>query len=308
MSKAGLMATVLWIVAMRCVSVAQDVSRISIGFEMRAEKETVLPGEPCVLLLDFVNPGDRDVRVRLGSDAPMAKVFSVTRDDGESLTDLVGKTLNDSVPSPISTLLPAHGSVRRKVVLNRFLPAPLSEGAYTVTCGVSCSHVTSRTASCTLHVSSPNDAALSDTLQDVARAVVEGRDPGNLGGEEPSDFWMMQLVYSRTPAAIKPLGMLLSGNKLLYNREVEAIKGLERIGTRDAAKELVRVSEMPVEGSGRMFADAVQWESLRALGRLGKESKDPDVGRLCSEATRGKIASPPPIPAGWEVTAPVRVR
>ncbi|MDO9543203.1 MAG: hypothetical protein Q7J98_12915 [Kiritimatiellia bacterium] len=268
---------------------SEETSKMQFSFTIRPDKETVMQGEPCIILLTFTNMTSTNITLEFGFDEVYSLIFSVIDEKGNSV-------LNHGRIEPIlwrgslgvkMPIIPPGSSATKKVVLNQWCPILLSKGTYTVVCLFKQpSSTISATAKCKLKIVPGDEYKLTKIFDDIANAIRPDSKYDEI------DFSLTMLAYSRSPLAVRSLNKLIFTKGIFprYTEEprlTEAIRGLERIGTSAAAQELVNVVETE-KTDPSFFSVRIRDEAALSLFRLKDMSRDPEIIRLCEKITSSR--------------------
>lgn len=253
-------------------------------FTIRPEKETVMQGEPCILMLTFTNMTSTNITIDLGANGISSLIFSVVDEEGKSLVNQVKFESEGGLSRCGDYLISPRSSVTKRVILNQWCPILLSKGTYTVICLFKQpSSIVSSTAKCKIEILPVDEQKLAKIFDGITNAIRTDSKYDEI------DFSLTMLAYSRSPLAVRFLNKLIFTKSIFpkYTEEprlTEAIRGLERIGTPMAVRELINVVETEKTNPSE-FSVHVRDEAVLSLFRLKDKSGDPEVIKLCEKVT-----------------------
>lgn len=246
----------------------------SLSFELLPENATIWPGQPCVLLATFTNKSDAEVELDLGSDSTAAFTFRIRNQQGEEVAQ--------GSPVPRSGLsrtgrhrLPPSGSFCQRLLLNEWCSTMLPEGSYMVICTLTHPALPALERLCAVTILPQKPEELQQLFTQTANSV--------LANSTHADkmFAVRMLAYSRSPLALSCLIGILNADRIEDQLKLEAIEGIERIGTTDAAVALVSMVQR--NSPYPMLSDSLRQEAIRSVYRLKDKSENPQIVTICGK-------------------------
>lgn len=253
-----------------------------ITMHVKGEKASIFTGEPCVLAISFANGSPTDAVINLGWDGHGAFSFQILDRDRNQLAK------GDRIPPPSGLSMSgrrsivAGGSIRERVILNRWCGTLLEPGDYIVACTCTLEGQTEWVSECPLNVRAA-DPLEAERLFSEYLAIAAG-------ATDFADkmFGMDLLSLANSPFVVPSLEKSIAMEELPQQFKSQAVDALERIGNVEAARSMVRLAQSSMEG--RVSPD-IRKLLLGAACRLHERSPDLEV-----RGVAGQIAGTTPCP------------
>ena len=222
----------------------------SLSWAVRPSKEAILPGEPVLLIVSTRNAGKREVCLDFGTDGIEAFTMEVRDTTGRTVEK--GLRITTMGISRIGKrVVPAGSTIEKRIILNRWCSTRLPEGEYQVALRVEPKLGEAAQISCGLKVLKADEKKLTKILSDLAEKAKAPSHSRQL-------LACMMLSFCDAPEGVMYQVLLAKDRKLLIQWRELAIKGLVRVGSLEAAKQVTQLCE-----------DASLPETLRRTAIIG---------------------------------------
>lgn len=253
-----------------------------ITMDVKCEEASIFTGEPCVLAISFVNGSPTDTEIDLGWDGHGAFSFRILDRDRNQLAK------GDRIPPPGGLSMSgrrsivAGGSIRERVILNRWCGTLLEPGDYIVACTCTLEGQTEWVSECPLNVGAADPLEAESVFSEYL-AIAAGA-----AGFADQMFGMDLLALANSPFVVPSLEKSVSMGELPEQFKSQAVDALERIGNVEAARSMVRLAQSSMED--RVSPD-IRKILRGAACRLHERSPDLEVREVA-----GQIAGTTPCP------------
>lgn len=249
---------------------------------VKGEKASIFTGEPCVLAISFANRSPADTEIDLGWDGQGAFSFRILDRNRKQIAK------GDRLPPPGGLSMSgrrsigAGGSIRERVILNRWCGTLLEPDEYIVACTCTLEGQTEWVSECPLTVRAA-DPLEAESVFSEYWAIATGA-----AGFADQMFGMDLLALANSPFVVPSLEKSVAMEELPGQFKRQAVDALERIGNIEAARSMVRLAQSSMED--RVSPD-IRKLLLGAACRLHERSPDPEVKEVA-----GQIAGTTPCP------------
>jgi len=276
----------------------------SLVMKMKPITDTIISGGPCVLKFTFTNTEASKVTLDLELYGCRTEgfYFEMINEKNEQVAknfDILGEG-GIGIGREIE-IYPGK-STELKLILNQWCSTLLPQGKYKVISYYESFRSWSRRkrrddkefkpitstprSECQIEIlpsNKQNQKKLQEIFSDLLDKAITDTDEKPIPPDEQM-FAAEQLAYSTSPLVVPYLAKLLSSDTFFSTTlSMEIIEGFRRVGTVEAAEELVKIikGKTPPNLSEESFKEKVVLE----IFRLSDISKDPEVIKICTEVT-----------------------
>lgn len=267
-----------------CLICSCGAAATDIGWEIKPLKETIAPGEACVLEVVFKNSTPKDRKINLGYDGAEAFEFSIL-DESRSTLVSGGRISGSGISRVGSRVIPGNGIHSEYVILNRWCGTHLPAGRYLVE---SRCYIAEQPLASTFTL--VIDPSLEEAMKaDLAMLLPEPRSNYGVGSIRRIEI----LSYTNHPAVVPYLVEGLRMESLIEPNKLELIEAFGRVDHVDSVKALIDFIESATKKTARPLLDCAKY----VLCELHKASKNESV----REATGLYFETHPceKRPTGW---------
>jgi hypothetical protein len=242
------------------------LNQAGVSMRILPAKDTILPGEPLTLRVEFSNANSTDIQLNAGAAGIQSYSFALFNSESRQ----VCKTANIQTPG-LSTsgrlVVPSQSSMEKALLLNVWCPTLLSVGPYKLVISYrDVDHPSILlTSECVFKVVRQNIPALQEIFSAEAVRILD-----NVSVEQTL-FSIKRLSYSGSPYAVPYIAQTIASEKVDSTYKTELIRGLGRIRTRNSATLVAQIVR------GESYTRELKSAALIAAYEIFDNTKKRDV-------------------------------
>lgn len=269
-----------------------------LSLKIKPVTNTIISGGPCTLDVTFTNnTASEIVLVNVGFDIENGLYFEILDSKGKLIvsSSKIPRRGGMGIGSKPKITIQPDGTIEEKhVLLNQWCSTLLPEGKYTIVSHFE-SITTTRvplllklTSTAQIEIlpsNKQNRKKLQDIFSDLLNKALADTDETPITAVEEKMLACEQLAYATSPMVVSYLTkLLLSGKIPGTGLTMEVIEGFRRVGTVEAAKELVSFAKEDKK-TEELLTNMVKQKIIIEIFHLQDISKDPEVIETCKSIT-----------------------